>query len=74
MTAETKFALGVTLAIAGATISVADYVVSTGANPPETLGTFIANVDDLNGALAGLAPYVGVGTLLAVTGVILLVL
>jgi hypothetical protein len=51
------------LMAAGLLLAVTDYIVTNAQNPPGALGTAITNIDDLNGALTGLAPYIGVGTL-----------
>jgi len=66
-------AFGFALLLAGGVLALGDYVVTNGANPPGALGQVITNVDDLNGALAGVAPYLGVGSLLALAGVVVMV-
>jgi|HubBroStandDraft_5_1064220.scaffolds.fasta_scaffold03282_10 hypothetical protein len=65
--------LGFVLLMAGAAIAISDEVVTSSATPPGMLGQYITDIDTLNGALSGVAPYIGVGTLLALGGVILIV-
>jgi len=69
-----KNSFAVVMIIAGATLAVGDYIVITGTNAPGSAASLVANIDDLNGALAGVAPYVGVGTALVAGGLLLLVM
>jgi hypothetical protein len=65
---------GQIMIVAGAALAISDYIVTNGSNPPGQVGSALANVDDLNGMLSGVAPYVGVGTGLIVIGLAMIFL
>jgi len=65
--------IGIAFVIGGLTLAVADYLVINSSSPPSSLGQVLADIDDLNGALAGYSPWLGIGSLFAIAGAIMAV-